>query len=823
MRRALLASSALAAVGIATAATAQDEPAGDESAGPVERIVVTAARREQLLSEVPVSVAAYTPERIDQQGIRSIDDIARLTPGVTFARGDGRNAGASNIAIRGISSTVAASTTGIYIDDTPIQTRIIGAGASNFNTYPSVFDLQRVEVLRGPQGTLFGAGSEGGTIRFITTQPDLDDYSMYGRAETGLIENGGMNYETGLAVGGPIIEDKLGFRVSAWTRRDGGFVDRVNTDPLPGEAPLAIRDADPSTPPTIIPTRRNVNFVVEENANFQDHRVINGALTFLPAENLEVTGSVFYQRSLFNDSNVYWEHLSNPDSGEYRKGTAIGQPSEDEFWLPAVAVKWDLGAARLVSNTSYFNRDQSAINDYTAFESSLWAGYWEFPVGMFAPTTQINTHKGWTQELRLESTGSSWIDWVAGVFYQTNDQVSQQFVEDLFLPNLFFDARGVPFQAVFGQGLSQGRYTFNQDPVSATDEQLAAFAQADIHLTDRLTAIVGVRYGETSFEAEAHYEGPVVGPPVNDSGEKTEWPLTPKVGLSFQMTDDNLLYATAAKGFRVGGYNPQIGLPCIPQLLTLGYTPSPGNPTGRPTTFESDSLWSYEVGTKNEVLGGRGQLNGSAYYIEWDNIQQNVGIGSCGFGFTINAGSAVSQGFDLEGSLAVTDRLTLSTALGYNDAEFQETIFGGPGAVVSQVSEGDHLAGAPWTFTASGQYDFFLLDTNAFLRFDYEYRSEGPDDTPGLNPANRSPVLPPLDPLVAIPTPETQNLSMRLGADLGESANISFFIRNLTNENPNLGRADLAFSPAPSGLDTHNYTGQTLIPRTFGVTLTYRR
>jgi outer membrane receptor protein involved in Fe transport len=223
------------------------------------------------------------------------------------------------------------------------------------------------------------------------------------------------------------------------------------------------------------------------------------------------------------------------------------------------------------------------------------------------------------------------------------------------------------------------------------------------------------------------------------------------------------------------------------------------------------------------VLGGRGQLNGSAYYIEWDNIQQNVGIGSCGFGFTINAGSAVSQGFDLDGSLAVTDRLTLSTALGYNDAEFQETIFGGPGAVVSQVSEGDHLAGAPWTFTASGQYDFFLLDTNAFLRFDYEYRSEGPDDTPGLNPANRSPVLPPLDPLVAIPTPETQNLSMRLGADLGDSANISFFIRNLTNENPNLGRADLAFSPAPSGLDTHNYTGQTLIPRTFGVTLTYRR
>jgi outer membrane receptor protein involved in Fe transport len=816
MRCALLASSAMATAGFPAAAR------GDtEEPGATERIIVTATRREEALVDVPVSVAAFGPESFEKQGIRGIDDIARLTPGIDFTRNDGRNAAASDISIRGISSAVAASTTGIYIDDTPIQTRIIGAGASGFNAYPSVFDLERVEVLRGPQGTLFGAGSEGGTIRFITAQPDLADYSVYGRAETGFIESGGVNYETGLAVGGPIVPDKLGFRVSAWVRRDGGYVDRVNTDPLPGDAPLAVLDNDPSTPPTVIPTRRHVNFVTEENANYQDHRVINGALTFTPAESLEVTGSIFYQRSLFNDSNVYWEHLSDPDGGEFRKGTVIGQPSEDEFWLPAVKVDWDLGPARLISNTSYFSRDQSAINDYTQFESSLWAGFWEWPVGMFAPTTQINTQDGWTQEVRLESTGSGWVDWVAGVFYQEYDQVSQQFVENQFLPNLFFDSVGVPFAVVFGQGLSQGRYTFNQDPVTSTDTQLAAFAQADIHVTDRLTLIAGVRYGETQFEAEAHYEGPVVGPPVNDSGEQTEEPLTPKVGISFEATDETLMYATAAKGFRVGGYNPQIGLPCVPQMLTLGYTPSPGNPTGRPTTFDSDSLWSYEVGVKTAVGGGRGQVNASAYYIDWDNIQQGVGIGSCGFAFTINAGSAISQGFDLEAAFNVTDKLVLSTALGYNDAELQETVFGGPGAVVSQISEGDHLPGAPWTFTTSGQYDFGVFDTNAFLRFDYQYRSEGPDDTPGLNPANRSPVLPPLDALVARPTPETHNLSMRLGAELGDFADISFFINNVTNENPNLGRADLALRAVPP--DTHNYTGQTLTPRTIGITLNYRR
>ena len=154
---------------------------------------------------------------------------------------------ASDISIRGISSTVAASTTGIYIDDTPIQLRIIGAGAAGFNTYPAIFDLERVEVLRGPQGTLFGSGSEGGTLRFITPKPSLDTYNVYARGEIGFIEDGGESYEGGIAVGGPISNGTLGFRLSGWQRRQGGYIDRVNTDPQPGDAPLAILDLDPGT------------------------------------------------------------------------------------------------------------------------------------------------------------------------------------------------------------------------------------------------------------------------------------------------------------------------------------------------------------------------------------------------------------------------------------------------------------------------------------------------------------------------------------------------------------------------------------------------
>ncbi|WP_395672845.1 TonB-dependent receptor plug domain-containing protein, partial [Phenylobacterium sp.] len=207
-----------AAFGVAAAAPAvtwaQDAPTD------VGEIVVTATRQAQVLSRVPVSVSAYTQETMDKKGVKSIDDVARFTPGVRFDAAD------NSISIRGISSGAGAGTTGIYIDDTPIQMRALGFSADD--SLPAIFDLERVEILRGPQGTLFGAGSQGGTVRYITPQPSLTDYSSFARAEVATIAHGGRNYEGGVAVGGPIVQDKLGFRVSAWTRRDGGWIDRVD-------------------------------------------------------------------------------------------------------------------------------------------------------------------------------------------------------------------------------------------------------------------------------------------------------------------------------------------------------------------------------------------------------------------------------------------------------------------------------------------------------------------------------------------------------------------------------------------------------------------
>src|SRR5690242_16502907 len=241
--------------------------AAQESGAPaLDEIVVTAQRREEKLSDVPLSISAFSQENLDSRGVRNIDDIARLTPGITFTRADARNGQAASISIRGISSNAGASTTGIYIDDTPIQVRTIGY--SSFSTFPAVFDVDRVEVLRGPQGTLFGAGSEGGTVRFITPEPSLTDFSGFAKSEVADTQYGEPSYELGAALGGPIVNDDLGFRASAWARHDGGWIDKV--DYMTGQT-------------------------LQTNTNFVNTFVGRAAFLWQPQSNVTFTPSVYYQ------------------------------------------------------------------------------------------------------------------------------------------------------------------------------------------------------------------------------------------------------------------------------------------------------------------------------------------------------------------------------------------------------------------------------------------------------------------------------------------------------------------------------------------------
>src|SRR5271165_3008441 len=267
---------------VSTAAGAEETA----QSGALEEVVVTATRRSERLEDVPISVMAFSQEKLDAQGLKNIDDLSRLSPGVNFQRNGMSSAGnyndeGSDINIRGVDSTAGTSTTGIYIDDSPIQTRHIGFGS--INAFPALFDLDRVEVLRGPQGTLFGAGAEGGVVRFISPEPDLNKATGYARADVASTDGGAASYEGGAAFGAPIIDDVLAFRASVSFRRDGGWVDRVGYALSPSA----------SVP---LPTPVYNGDTTQANANFSDTTTASLALTWKVSDTLEISLTIYYQR-----------------------------------------------------------------------------------------------------------------------------------------------------------------------------------------------------------------------------------------------------------------------------------------------------------------------------------------------------------------------------------------------------------------------------------------------------------------------------------------------------------------------------------------------
>ena len=369
-----------------------------------------------------------------------------------------------------------------------------------------------------------------------------------------------------------------------------------------------------------------------------------------------------------------------------------------------------------------------------------------------------------------------------------------------------------------GVPLVEGRYSFVLDKAVAIDKQIAGFGQLDFKVTDKLTLTGGLRVAQAKFNATARFYGPVVGPEVNDTGAQKETPITPKFGLSYQADQNNMVYASAAKGFRIGGYNPAVGLPCG---RNPGGAPVPGTSLGtlglsdRPTLFDSDSVWSYEIGSKNRLFDRRVQVEASAFYIDWKNIQQTVNLAQCGFSFVQNLGTATSKGFDLALQAAITDDLTLGGSVGYTKAEFSETFFGGPargGSVLPIVTMDDDIPLNPWQLTANGQYAYDLgLKMRGYTRFDLQYQSRQRALVPATNPGNGGTDI-------TIPhRPAVTTLSLRTGVRL-DRVDVSLFVNNVMNDHPALFRAR---SPGPAGVNSL-YTNSTLRPRTIGLTASVR-
>jgi iron complex outermembrane receptor protein len=752
------------------------------------------------------------------QGLKNIDDLARLSPGLTFQRNGMSSSGnyndeGSDINIRGVDSTAGTSTTGVYIDDTPIQTRHVGFGS--VNAFPTLFDLDRIEVLRGPQGTLFGAGAEGGVVRFITPEPNLTKSSAYARADMATTDGGAPSYEGGVAFGMPLIDDVLAFRASVSFRRDGGWVDRVGYDLIP----------NPASPAT--PTPVYNGDTTQANANYWDTTTARLALKWKVSDAVEITPSVYFQRLLIHDTAAYWMSLSNASQNVFRNGNALTNPSDDPFTLAAVKVTWDLGFASLFSNTAYYDRNQVGQSDYTQYLRATWAYYGELPSTFPAPgdkgyATFQDNQRNFYQELRLSSKDAdARILWSGGLFYS---HLSENVPEEIYDPTLndeviaYTGTPTPPVPVCTGTQPCPGGLIFDGPTDRVVDKQVAAFGEVSFKFTDTLKATVGLRVSKLDFTGTTFQTGPFLGTTLSTSDSATEKPVTPKAVLSWQPARGQLFYVSASKGFRPGGPNIGVGTICGGNLKSLGLSQVPGQ-------YGSDSLWSYEIGAKNTFLDHRLQINASLFYINWNGIQQNVYLPDCGEQFTANLGKAKSEGGDLEVIYKPFEALTLDVSAAYTDARLTKTscagslsyngtaCIGANGLTALPIaSNGDALLGAPWSFTSSAEYHFALWNARQpYLRLDFQHSTAQRSLLQGQDPNNAiyDTTLPGL--------PVVNNLSGRAGLRF-DQFDISLYANNLTNANPLLFEArDIAYTP------TDNlYFGRGVRPRTIGLTAIYR-
>jgi outer membrane receptor protein involved in Fe transport len=439
-----------------------------------------------------------------------------------------------------------------------------------------------------------------------------------------------------------------------------------------------------------------------------------------------------------------------------------------------------------------------------------------------------NSQYDWTQEFRLQSSNpQARLQWTAGMFMAFNYQRSTEEIHDPELPALTallwpFDAGPNPTGGGCAMGPDAGLHP--NDPMlnawcehllpngddyikdtRSHDRQIALYADVTYNITPQLKVEAGLRFAWTHFDFVSLDDGPQDlldngGLPNITSGGKDERPLTPKFDISYQLTPDDMVYGTIAKGYRIGGASPP-----LPPIACGGVFP---------TEYNSDSVWSYEVGSKDRFFDRRLQVSGSAYYINWSNIQQSILVPSCAIMFTANVGSAVSKGFDLQGQWQITSAFDVEFAVGYNKATFSNDAvltvpvpveLGGGNQSLFLAGKGDSLDVTPWTVTLGAQYNFRLWDRPGFVRADWEYTSHLNTPTPvqDVNALSYDPNL--------VNNPATNLVSLRAGMTF-DKVDVALYADNLLNAHPQL---DLTHQDSYTLL----YEARTFRPLTIGLSV----
>lgn len=734
----------------------------------VEEVVVTATRRESSAQDIPVTLQAISGKDLELRGVDGFEGYLNTIPGASFRdTGDGSKRisfrGVSNVGGSDFGGGTTVSTVGLYFNDIPIQ-------GSSLLPDLAVYDLNRIEVLKGPQGTLYGEGAAGGAIRMITNSPNAEEFEAKMDTSVSSIKGGDMGYRTRGMVNIP-IGDATALRLVGTYRDNGGFVDNVAT----GEADY--NGATANSIRAILGSQLTDNLSIELTA-LQDNTDLDG----------------FPQ--------------VDPRFGDLKVFNADPEFSDTETSIYSLTLEYDLGFAELVSVSSYTEFDQvkkTSSGDSWGSLFKLW--------GVSGPAPEVYSQlspnlKTFAQEFRLVSNGDDTVDWIVGAFYRSRDQISGDLIDGGNGSNFFLDAdlprvnAGIAANIDFLNALLDTNFsdmsfdssTLFNEIFQDEYEQVAVYGEVNIELNETLELTLGLRWFDEEVESSSQSNFGTGGPfghfpDVVDGIKGSVDGFLPKVNLSYRLSENHLLYALAAKGFR----SP------APNFLANNPRALLGVPL-----VEPDYVWNYELGAKTTWLNGQLQMNAYLYYIDWSEMQ-GTQVGFAAFtgdpaGFRGNAGDAEVLGFEFELAAAPTQHISVGFTFGYTDGELVKS--NNP-----DVPEGSELPNTPeLTASAHGEYRFDAATFGeGFVRLDISYIDEQTTKFPNDN------ILVPIGPLDGYSI-----ASFQVGLALSDHWSASLFVNNLTDKRAVLGRG---IALQTNIFENNRFTVNQ--PRTVGLTVGY--
>ncbi|MDQ6799557.1 MAG: TonB-dependent receptor [Acidobacteriota bacterium] len=623
-----------------------------------EEMTVTARKKQETIQEVPVSVAAPTEEQLRDRGAQTLEDVAANVPGFSV---QSLGPGQSQIAIRGVSSGQIVrdqpgvkEQVGVYLDESVIS-------LSLFTPDVDLFDLSRVEVLRGPQGTLFGSGSESGTVRYITNQPKPGVSESVGEFTVESPAGGGVGGSAKFATNIPMGTTGA-TRIVGYYTRYGGFISAVQPD-----------------------------LSIKKHYNDGYRAGVRGSMLFKPTDKLSITPRILYQKIDMNGWNRVdvFNILANPFTTTRPKVTfnkretftQLKEPVTDKFTLGDVNLGYDLGGGTsLTSVTSYSDRNILVIRDATALTASITGGnigVSQQAYTLNAPLFDATKAKSFTEEVRFNGTAQQ-LQWVGGGFFADNKRDYGQ-----NLPVTGFTAlTGIP---TAGPKIAKTDELYKSD-LHYKFKQFAVFGEGTYSVTPKIDVTGGLRYYNFKEDRTQIFDG-IFADPIDSKGSTKATGIAPRVIATYKLSDATRLNAQVSKGFRLGGINDPLLTPlCTAQDLATfsGHG-----------TWADETLWNYEIGSKSRVMGNRGALNLSAFYMNVKNLQATVTAGSCSSRLILSVPKARSTGAEAEFEVAPNDSFDFAISASHNDSKLQSSVRNAQGVIVSGIQSGARMPSVP--------------------------------------------------------------------------------------------------------------------------------